>query len=140
MYTLRAEGGPQIGQSYPVSGSVTLGREAGNAITLADNQLSRRHARFDASPGGLTVTDLGSANGVYVNGQRVNGSAVLRPGDTVGAGSSLFRVEAEAALDFAPPQQFSAPLSPAPVPHYSVPAPTVASMVAQRRALPIPLR
>lgn len=139
MYTLRAEGGPQIGQSYPVNGSVTLGREAGNAITLADNQLSRRHARFDASPGGLTVTDLGSANGVYVNGQRVNGSAVLRPGDTVGAGSSLFRVEADAALDFAPPQQFSALSSPAPIPHDGVPIPPAAPMAAQRRALPIPL-
>ena len=61
---LRVERGPAVGERLPVAGEgATIGRLAGNTIVLADERLSRRHTRFDLGPGGLTVTDLGSANG-----------------------------------------------------------------------------
>lgn len=84
--------GPLAGQRYPVSGVVEAGREATGIALGFDSMASRRHASFAASPGGVTVSDLGSTNGTFVNDQRVP-SAVLKPGDTVRIGITTFRIE-----------------------------------------------
>ena len=149
-YTLRAEVDAHAGQAFPIHNSATLGREADNAIALADVQLSRRHARFDAGPGGLAVTDLGSANGVYVNGRRIVGPTPLRPGDTVGLGGGVFRVEASGGdLDriggggpplgspvagYAVPPSFAPGAQP-----YLVPPAPPSPPPARRASLPLPL-
>jgi pSer/pThr/pTyr-binding forkhead associated (FHA) protein len=57
-----------------------------------DPQASRRHAAFTLGPSGLQVQDLGSTNGTFVNGSRVQ-SAPLHRGDTVTIGNNSFRVE-----------------------------------------------
>lgn len=89
---LVAVAGPLAGTRIPVGASLEVGRE-GSGVTLAsDAMASRRHARVDPAPGGLTVTDLGSTNGTFINGQRVP-SGFLRPGDTVRIGSTEFRLE-----------------------------------------------
>ncbi len=63
-FHLRVESGPGTGQRFPVTGTgATIGRQAGNTIVLEDERLSRRHARLDSAPAGLTVTDPGSTNG-----------------------------------------------------------------------------
>jgi hypothetical protein len=60
---------------------------------LDDPQLSRAHARFELDPrGALTVNDLGSANGTWVDGARV-GVAALRAGSIVRTGPVLFAVQ-----------------------------------------------
>ncbi|WP_459549199.1 BTAD domain-containing putative transcriptional regulator [Nocardia sp. X0981] len=71
---------------------VSIGRAAGNDLRLTDPKISRRHARVD-SDGELThITDLGSANGVYVNERRIGSATPLEPGDTIRLGSTVVKV------------------------------------------------
>ncbi|MFN8587426.1 MAG: FHA domain-containing protein [Candidatus Eisenbacteria bacterium] len=54
-----------------VGARVTVGREDGNGLVIDDGSISRVHARFDADGDSLTLTDLKSANGTWVNDERV---------------------------------------------------------------------
>lgn len=73
-------------------GRLTVGRAPECDISLADTKASRRHAEFDASGPLPRVTDLGSRNGILVNGRKV-GAADLMPGDVVTVGDALIRFE-----------------------------------------------
>jgi hypothetical protein len=76
-------------------GSVAvLGRDPACDIVLNDSKCSRRHAIVEDGPEGLVVRDSGSANGIYVNGRRVE-TAPLRPGDTLRLGDARLRLLAE---------------------------------------------
>jgi pSer/pThr/pTyr-binding forkhead associated (FHA) protein len=68
-----------------------LGRHSDCDVRLPLPDVSRRHCRFTRKLGSWFVSDLGSMNGVFVNGQRVS-EAPLKEGDTVGIGG--FRFEA----------------------------------------------
>lgn len=73
--------------------TIVIGRDGECDIALMDNTISRRHAqlsRLGADRYG--VRDLESANGVYLNAQRVQ-QASLAPGDTLRIGNSVFRYE-----------------------------------------------
>jgi adenylate cyclase len=85
---------PNGGESYDLRTGITLvvGRGMGSDIPLQDPTISRRHAELTRTPEGLSVRDLGSSNGTFVNGTRVK-SATLAPGDTVLFGNVPFRVE-----------------------------------------------
>lgn len=75
-------------------GLLAVGREDGLPISLVgESTVSRQHAEITRSGGEVTVTDLGSTNGTYVNGQKVQGDVQLRPGDTVQFGAVRFRYE-----------------------------------------------
>src|SRR5436305_246708 len=50
-------------------------------ISIPIDEISRQHAKLQVVPDGVMVEDLGSANGTYVNSQRVHGSVLLRPGE-----------------------------------------------------------
>jgi pSer/pThr/pTyr-binding forkhead associated (FHA) protein len=91
-FVLVAVSGPLTGQRFEVNGTVEAGREAMGIPLGFDPQASRRHAAFVPGPTGLQVQDLGSTNGTFVNGNRVQ-SAALNPGDTVTIGNNTFRVE-----------------------------------------------
>jgi pSer/pThr/pTyr-binding forkhead associated (FHA) protein/predicted Ser/Thr protein kinase len=71
-----------------------IGREVGGEGHLSeDPELSRRHARFARDEHGqLTVEDLGSANGTFVNGQRLTDRRALSVGDVVRVGSTTLQV------------------------------------------------
>ncbi len=73
-------------------GQVTLGRAAVNDIVLLDPKASRSHARLECGEAGCEVIDLGSANGVHLNGVRVD-RARLNAGDVIGIGDTRFRYE-----------------------------------------------
>jgi hypothetical protein len=64
----------------------TLGRGRTNDIVLSDSSVSREHAEVIATADGMVVRDLGSTNGVMVNGTKVS-SQLLDPGDTVRLGN-----------------------------------------------------
>src|SRR5262249_20618155 len=83
-----------------VSGPVTtIGRDPGNDRVLDFPMVSGRHARIVRSGDVLVVEDLGSSNGTFVNGTRVDRNATVRPGDLIGLGSYQFRlVEAPTGL------------------------------------------
>ncbi len=75
-------------------GDVIIGRDGGSGIILAENTVSRRHARlFRDSSGRFVITDLGSANGVLINGMRVQ-RAILNSGDEIKIGDNYFRFQA----------------------------------------------
>jgi hypothetical protein len=71
-----------------------LGRDPGCDIVLNDAKCSRRHAILEEGPEGLVVRDSASANGVYVNGRRVE-KAPLRPGDVLRLGEVRLRLVAQ---------------------------------------------
>jgi FHA domain len=68
-----------------------VGRDPGCDIVLNDAKCSRRHAVIEETPEGVTVRDSGSANGIYVNGKKVENSP-LRPGDTLRMGEVKLRL------------------------------------------------
>ena len=78
---------------------VSLGRGAQNTIVLSDRCASKRHARIFADGGRWLIRDLGSRNGVHVNGRRVQGEAELPPGAEVILGDVCFRFTIESAPD-----------------------------------------
>lgn len=69
----------------------TVGRDPSSDLVLNDVKCSRRHAVLEAGPQGLAIRDAGSANGVYVNGARVE-RAALDAGDLVRLGDVELRV------------------------------------------------
>jgi hypothetical protein len=74
----------------------TLGRSRDCDVVLGDSNVSRRHARIAlGSDGAWTVEDLGSTNGVQVNGVRAHGRAVLHSGDRLDVGTVSARFEVE---------------------------------------------
>ena len=77
-------------------GRLTVGRAPECDISVADTKISRRHAEFDASGPTPRVSDLGSRNGILVNGRKV-GAADLAPGDVVTVGDARIRFEERAA-------------------------------------------
>jgi Protein of unknown function (DUF3662)/FHA domain len=70
------------------SGGGTIGRSRDCDVVLEDAGISRRHAEIRPGPEGWTVADLGSTNGVRVNGAEVRGAHTLAPGDRVELGST----------------------------------------------------
>ncbi len=67
----------------PVAESgASIGRDAGNAVQLTSPEVSKRHAFLHHTPQGWSIRDLGSRNGLLVNGSRVQ-EAILRNGDQV---------------------------------------------------------
>jgi pSer/pThr/pTyr-binding forkhead associated (FHA) protein len=79
-FVLRGVSGAAFGKTYPVPGQVTIGRQADCDISVPSEELSRRHAQVRPTPDGLLVEDLGSANGTFINGKRVQ-TGLMRPGE-----------------------------------------------------------
>ncbi|WKZ39350.1 MAG: FHA domain-containing protein [Anaerolineales bacterium] len=69
---------------------VTLGRATTNDIVLIQGRVSRTHAQIQCSQEGITLTDLNSVNGVWINGQKVR-ETELRPGDKIGISDCILQ-------------------------------------------------
>lgn len=91
-FALVGADGPLVGRRYPVRAAIELGRESAAIPMSFDTGASRRHASVAPGPAGLTVSDLGSTNGTFVNGHRVQ-TANVGPGDLIRIGATTFRVE-----------------------------------------------
>jgi serine phosphatase RsbU (regulator of sigma subunit)/pSer/pThr/pTyr-binding forkhead associated (FHA) protein len=79
---------------------LTIGRSARNDLCLEDPFASRLHAEVRQRDDGIWVSDLGSANGTYLNGQRLTSPARLRNGDRVRIGET--EIEFSDRADTAP--------------------------------------
>ncbi len=76
------------------SSALTIGRGSDNDVPLgSDEYASGRHARFEPRRDGVYVADIGSTNGTYVNGIRLDGDRRLLPGDVVRIGQTDLRFE-----------------------------------------------
>ncbi len=86
---------PQLLMSLTFGGKkeLTIGRDHKNDITLDGLQISSRHARLLNTPTGIFIDDLGSTNGVYMNGARVT-RQLITPEDKVQIGQFELRVDA----------------------------------------------
>ena len=79
-------------QRVPIGPATVIGRAAECDLAIEDKYLSSRHARFSLDEGDLTVEDLGSTNGTFVNQGMVHGRVHLAKGDIVQVGGVLFEV------------------------------------------------
>lgn len=104
------------GKEYMVpANGLSLGRDASCDVVVAQNEVSRRHAEIGPGDAGYVVRDT-SANGVFVNGERVQGSRRLNRSDVLRVGTEEFRFHADAApvVASAPTPVVSAPAAPPP--------------------------
>ncbi len=80
---LIAQTGPLNGQRWILEHDLVVGREPSCDIVIADRQVSRFHARFSRSDDGVMLEDLGSKNGTFCNGTRLEEPVLLSDGDLV---------------------------------------------------------
>jgi pSer/pThr/pTyr-binding forkhead associated (FHA) protein len=73
----------------------TLGRSRQCDVTVDDPNVSRTHAEVRPRGGSWVLSDLGSTNGSRLNGHRVEGSEVLKPGDEIELGTTVLQFELE---------------------------------------------
>jgi hypothetical protein len=73
----------------------TMGRSRQCDVMVDDPNVSRTHAEIRPRGGSWVLTDLSSTNGSRLNGQRLEGSEVLKPGDEIELGTSVIRFELE---------------------------------------------
>lgn len=75
-FSLAAISGPDSGKTFPIEKPrVVIGR-AGADVSLSDPEISRNHAAVEFEEEQITLVDLSSTNGTYVNGQRIQSSAL----------------------------------------------------------------
>jgi hypothetical protein len=84
-----------VGEEFPLNSSaLTVGRGGQNDVSIeGDEFASARHVRVEPRRDGVWVSDLGSTNGTFVNGVRVDRARKLVPGDVVRVGETELRFE-----------------------------------------------
>lgn len=83
--------GPDRGKrfSLPENEPQLIGRSS-EALPITDRSVSRRHAELTPDDGKWYLRDLESANGTFLNGEKIDGRIELSPGDQIRCGSSLY--------------------------------------------------
>lgn len=110
--------GPDAGRRLPLGREGTLGRGRSAELRLADARASRRHARVARAGAGFTLEDLGSKNGLRLNGEPVGRvPAPLRAGDEIALGESVLAlvVPGDGPAPSAPPSPAEAAAGAPPV-------------------------
>jgi hypothetical protein len=97
MATLIVTSGPRAGERIDVTAEMVVGRENAD-LEIADPEISRRHARIRLVADGLEVEDLGSTNGTWVDGARIDAAASVGDGAKLRFGDSELSVEIPAPV------------------------------------------
>jgi pSer/pThr/pTyr-binding forkhead associated (FHA) protein len=112
--------GPDAGRSVDVSGPLEIGRDPDVTLVLQDPLVSRHHVRLTPGKEGVTVEDLGSMNGTFLNGNQLHGPAAAGAGDQVLVGVSVLQLRSArqvaqrpSAARAVPPALTAAPREPA---------------------------
>jgi len=140
-FQLVMRAGPQPGSVFPLQKSeIYIGRDPSNDLVIGDAEVSRKHARLIWQSGGYILEDLGSTNGTYLNGQRLLGPHVMRPGEVIQLGENVTLVF-EALYDpnatrLSPAVAAYQP-PPPPYPSQAVPPPTSAEPLYAMPAYPL---
>src|SRR6185503_2203486 len=90
---LRFISGKYQGGEFPVENNreIVVGRSSDLDLVLVEEMVSRKHARLKLIEGAIEIEDLGSTNGTFVNGERIN-QARLKEGDRILIGSNILKV------------------------------------------------
>ncbi len=107
-FMLRGVSGAVFSKMFPITGPVVIGRAAECDISVPADEMSRRHALVKPTSEGLSVEDLGSSNGTFINNKRVQ-QGFLGPGDEL-------RLDAVRFILVAPGMEMTAPAPSAPPP------------------------
>jgi len=91
-WALVGKSGPLAGRSFALTAKLVVGRDQGVEVKIDDPSVSRRHAELVLSGSGVSIKDLGSANGTFVNGKKVTQAAV-QAGDELAFDKMIFRLE-----------------------------------------------
>src|SRR4051794_36370154 len=92
-FELQVVRGRSAAQTLKLADGVnTVGRLVECNVRIKSSQVSRKHCELFEKKGLLLVKDLGSANGPFFNGKKVNGQKVLDPGDEISIGGVQLRV------------------------------------------------
>lgn len=75
--------GPLNGQRWLITKTILIGRDRSCDIIIPDRQISRFHANLMPATNGTILEDLGSKNGTFCNGQKVEDSVLLQDGDSL---------------------------------------------------------
>jgi Domain of unknown function (DUF4388)/FHA domain len=92
-FALRFISGKYQGGEYPLAdaGELVIGRSSELDMVLIEDMVSRKHAKLTVAPGGITIADLGSTNGTFVNGEKI-GRAQLKEGDRILIGTNILKL------------------------------------------------
>ena len=92
-WVLRFISGKYQGGEYPIGGTgdLVIGRSSDLDMVLIEDMVSRKHAKLHIGQSGLTISDLGSTNGTFVNGEKVK-TAKLKEGDRILIGTSILKL------------------------------------------------
>lgn len=95
MWILKTEEGADPALTFRIlPGNIrTIGRATGANFIVDAHLVSRVHCQLTAGAADLEVKDLDSTNGTFVNGERIQGTARLTPGDRLGVGQVQLAVE-----------------------------------------------
>lgn len=110
-WSLKANHTALANRIFPLKELTIIGRASECDISLAAAHLSRRHAQIQVVEGGLLVKDLGSANGTFINGQRVT-EGRAKKGDEIRFDTLSFGVMGPTSEDISKTTVRSAPLVP----------------------------
>jgi pSer/pThr/pTyr-binding forkhead associated (FHA) protein len=77
---LRGVSGTTFGKTFAVTDNAVIGRQPDCDIPVPAEEISRQHARLKVTAEGVHVEDMGSANGTFINGKRVQ-NGLLKPGE-----------------------------------------------------------
>jgi pSer/pThr/pTyr-binding forkhead associated (FHA) protein len=89
-YQLVMRSGPTMGKAYGLGKSeIAIGRDPSNDIVINEAEVSRKHARLLFQDELYVLEDLGSTNGTFVNGQRLESPQELEPGDMILLGENI---------------------------------------------------
>jgi pSer/pThr/pTyr-binding forkhead associated (FHA) protein len=88
-------GGPAAGTAHAIDGTVTVGRGRSADLIIDDPTVSREHASVSVQGMTLVIQDMGSSNGVLVNGARIEDARRLGAGDRIQLGATEIKVRLE---------------------------------------------
>src|SRR5882724_11635215 len=92
-YVLRFVAGKDQGREFPLPPdlNIVIGRVNDADLLLLDEKISRKHAKISTHGGRITIEDLASRNGTFVNGVRIR-TIELKEGDQIVIGSSTIKL------------------------------------------------
>jgi pSer/pThr/pTyr-binding forkhead associated (FHA) protein len=135
------------GQELPIANSISIGRSPDNDLVLTEGHPSRQHAKLYLQGNEPWLEDLGSANGTFVNDERIEAPRPLQPGDQLRFDVARWTLQTRLADDQAtmlrppdgqatvvrPPQPAATP-TPPPTPEHKSPTPAAVAPAAAPRS------